>query len=112
MKAHTPAQLNTVDAAIDFLCEYAKQPLVKEREVPIGVTLRDSVNYNCSVDTEYLTLILNVYVNAYHLDDRTNISVYPKHGTADKTLAQNVVKHLKAGGRFVSMGPRRLIWEL
>jgi hypothetical protein len=112
MKAHTPAQLSTLDAAIDFLFDVAKRPLVQEREVPVGVTLCVSVNYYCSVETEHLTLILNVFVNPVLLDNRTNISVYPKHGTADKTIAQNVVKHLKAGGRFVGMGSRRLIWEL
>lgn len=113
MKAHTPAQLRTLDDAVDFLCEVAKQPLItsiEKQEVPAGVTVRDAVNHYCSVDTEHLTLILNVYVNPYNLDDRTNISVYPKFETSDRTLAKNVVTHLEAGGRFVGMGPKRLIW--
>jgi hypothetical protein len=113
MKAHTPAQLNTVDAVINCLVQLSLDPSYTFEQT-LGIKhihLNDAKDY-CSVDTDQLTIILNVFKNAYHPDDKTNISVYPRFGTGDKTLAKNVVEHLKAGGRFVSMGPKRIIWEL
>jgi hypothetical protein len=113
MKAHTPAQLRTLDDAVDFLYQVAQRPHIKPL-LPAGVILVEEItDYRdyYAVNTEHLTLILNTWVNAHNLDDKTNISVYPRHYSTDKTIAKNVVQHLEAGGQFVSMGLKRLIWE-